>query len=308
MENPVNIIGSPVNSILIVDDETANHIFLTHILSPEYTVYAAKDGESAIKKALEVSPDLILLDIIMPGISGYEVLAALKKHEETRDIPVIFITGLSSSEDEEKGLAFDVVVDYISKPFSAGIVKLRVRNQIKIINQIRTINLLSSTDQLTNMPNRRSFDNQLNRDWRRMVREKSQISIMLLDVDKFKVYNDTYGHQQGDVLLQEVAKILVQSAGRSSDFAARWGGEEFIILLPNTDSNGALDVAERIRTTIERATIPCADGSPTNVTVSIGINTLMPEQNSSVVDFIAQADKALYTAKETGRNRICRNC
>jgi len=292
------------NSILIVDDETADHIFLTHVLSPEYTIYTAKDGESAIIKAKEVLPDLILLDIIMPGMSGVEVLTALKKSEETRDIPVIFISGLSSIEDEEKGLAYDVV-DYISKPFCAGIVKLRIRNQIKIVNQIRTIDLLSMTDQLTNIFNRRGFDNQLFKEWRRMIREKSSIGVLMLDVDKFKIYNDTYGHQQGDVVLKEVAKILTQSAWRPSDFAARWGGEEFIVLLPNTDLNGALDVAERIRRNIENTGIPCANGSITNVTISIGVNALTPAQNDSVLDFIAQADKALYTAKETGRNKVC---
>ena len=292
------------NSILIVDDETANLMLLTHVLSPEYTVYAVKDGESAIKKAKAILPDLILLDIIMPGMSGYEVLTALRNLEETRNIPVIFITGLSSSEDEEKGLAFDAA-DYISKPFNAAIVKLRVRNQIRIINQIRTIDHLSTTDQLTNIMNRRGFDNQLYKEWRIMIRESFPISVLLLDVDKFKIYNDTYGHQQGDVVLQEVAKILTESAWRPSDSAARWGGEEFIVLLPYTDLKGAMDVAERIRSNIENNIIPCADGSGTNVTVSIGVNTLIPDKNDSVFDFIAQADKALYTAKEKGRNRVC---
>ena len=130
------------NSLLIVDDEKLNLKILAHILSPEYTVFTAQSGADAIEKAKEYLPDLILLDIIMPEMDGYEVLAAIKDLSETRDIPVIFITGLSSRDDEEKGLSF-AAADYIGKPFSAAVVKLRVRNQIQIVNQIRTIESLS---------------------------------------------------------------------------------------------------------------------------------------------------------------------
>jgi len=292
------------NTILLVDDETVNLMFLTNILSPEYTVYIAQDGQSAIRKAEEVSPDIILLDIIMPGMNGYEVLSVLRDKHETRDIPVIFITGLNSSKDEEKGLESDAV-DYISKPFSVGIVKLRVRNQIRIINQMREINRLSVTDLLTGISNRRGFEHQMRREWGRAIREKLPISILMIDVDHFKVFNDTYGHQQGDAVLQEVAIAISRCVTRTTDFAARWGGEEFIVMLPNTEIKGALIVAENIRENIEQIPVYLPDGTTAQVTVSIGVGTTTPEPGDMNEKLISEADKALYTAKESGRNNVC---
>ena len=291
------------NSLLIVDDEKSNLKVLTHILSPEYTVYTAKNGADAIEKAKEFLPDVILLDIIMPEMDGYDVLRTLKKIDETKEIPVIFITGLNSAEDEEKGLAFEAV-DYICKPFSAAIVKLRVRNQVQIVNQIRTIERLSLTDQLTGIPNRRSFDRRLNLEWARAIRDKTFLSFLMIDIDNFKNYNDTYGHQQGDVALRTMSEILTQSLKRRSDFIARWGGEEFSVLLSNTTLEGTLDVAEEIRACVEDSVIPCSDGSTTKITISIGVNALIPTQDSVLEIFIAGADEALYTAKKSGRNKV----
>ena len=292
------------NSVLIVDDENSNIMALTHILSADYIVYAAKNGQKAIEAAEKYLPDVILLDIIMPEMDGYDVITVLKENEKTLDIPVIFITGLSNVNDEEKGLVLGAA-DYISKPFSPAIVKLRVRNQIKMLNQLRIIEQISMIDQLTSIANRRGFNVRMNMEWNRAIRVNTPISILIMDVDKFKVYNDTYGHQQGDVALQAVVKVVVQSINRPADFAARWGGEEFVILLPNTDANGALYIAERIRMDISNVVIPCADGAETKVTVSIGVKTQSPVRGSSLDSFIANADKALYTAKETGRNRVC---
>ena len=164
---------------------------------------------------------------------------------------------------------------------------------------------LGMKDQLTGIPNRRSFDNRLELEWSRAVRENTPISILMLDVDKFKNYNDTYGHQQGDVALRTVAKTAKQSVKRTIDFAARWGGEEFVVLLPATDSSGAMSVAEYIRAEIEKAQIPCTDAGGEKVTVSVGVNTQIPTHNSSVNSFISAADDALYKAKEAGRNRVC---
>jgi diguanylate cyclase (GGDEF)-like protein len=296
--------GTVKNSILIVDDEKMNLQVLVHILSGEYTIYTAKDGQSAIEKAKQLMPDLILLDIIMPEMDGYEVLTALKATEETREIPVIFITGLSSAEDEEKGLNYDAA-DYISKPFSPMIVNLRVRNQIRSVNQLRLIERLSMLDQLTGIPNRRSFDSRLNAEWRRAAASNSPISMLMGDVDKFKTYNDTYGHLQGDVVLQTVARTLTETLTRPLDFAARWGGEEFVALLPNTDMDAAMNIAEQIRLNVEHVLIPLEDGSSTNVTISLGVHTIIPVTGTSLDAFISQADAALYTAKEHGRNRVC---
>ena len=292
------------NSILIVDDENTNIMALTHILSPEFTVYAAKNGANAITAAEKHLPDVILLDIIMPEMDVYAVIQALKSSEKTRDIPVIFITGLSDKDSEERGLTLGAA-DYISKPFSPAIIKLRVHSQIKIINQTRLIEQMSMIDHLTSIPNRRCFDKQMDMEWSRATREKTSISILLIDVDKFKIYNDTYGHQQGDAALCAVAATISMSINRPTDFVARWGGEEFVVLLSNTDLNGALNIGENIRQNISARTIPCADGTETKVTASIGIKTLWPCRDGWLDSFISDADKALYKAKETGRNRVC---
>ncbi|MDR0456510.1 MAG: diguanylate cyclase [Treponema sp.] len=291
------------NTLLLVDDEKSNLKLLTLILGPEYTIYTATNGANAIEKAKEYMPDLILLDIVMPGMDGYETLSELRKCDKTQKIPVVFITGLNSSEDEEKGLSLEAA-DYISKPFSAMIVKLRVRNQIQMVNQLRTIEHLSRIDQLTNIPNRRSFDERLRIEWNHALREQMPISILILDVDKFKTFNDTYGHQNGDIVLQTVAKVISRLPRRSSDFAARWGGEEFVVLLPNTRLAAAMDIAEKIRADIEKEELPRIDNTIIRVTVSIGVHTQVPAQADSVNAFISSADKALYAAKETGRNRV----
>ena len=292
------------NSVLIVDDENSNIMALTHILSPDYAVYAAKNGQNAVTAAEKHLPDVILLDIVMPEMDGYAVMSALKNSETTQKIPVIFITGLSNADDEEKGLKMGAA-DYISKPFSPAIVKLRVNNQIKMLNQFRIIEQISMIDQLTSIPNRRGFDSRMDMEWIRAIRENTPTSILIMDVDKFKVYNDTYGHQQGDVVLQAVAKTVSQSLNRPGDFAARWGGEEFVVLLPNTDLAGAQNIAEKIRLNISKAVIPCVDSTETKVTVSIGVKTQLPGQGVSRENLLAEADKALYQAKESGRNRVC---
>ena len=292
------------NTLLIVDDENANLKVLTHILGSEYTIFTASNGASAIEKAKEFIPDLILLDIMMPDMDGYATLTEIKNCEVIQKIPVIFITGLDSDEDEEKGLSLEAA-DYITKPFSATIVKLRVRSQIQIVNQMRTIERLSMIDQLTNIPNRRSFDERLPLEWGRAIRTQTPISILILDLDHFKNYNDTYGHLQGDKALQVVAKVFIQELKRSGDIVARWGGEEFAILLSDTDINGAMDIAERIRLKIENLPIPLADDSVSKITASIGVYSLVPTKNDVHEDFIRNADMALYTAKREGRNRVC---
>jgi len=293
------------NNLLIVDDENANLKVLTHILGSEYTIYTATNGVNAIQKAKELRPDLILLDILMPEMDGYETLSTIKRTEEIHNIPIIFITGLDSVEDEEKGLSLEAA-DYITKPFSAPIVKLRVRNQIQIVNQLRTIERLSMIDQLTNIPNRRSFDIRLNVEWKQSIREKMPISLLMMDLDEFKSLNDTYGHQQGDLVLKKVADVLNTALRRPADFTARWGGEEFIVLLPNTRLEGALEVAEKIRGDVEKTPIVFPDGKEINITISIGVASDAPDKTSSMDALISNSDKALYLAKEAGRNRVMR--
>jgi len=290
-------------SILIIDDSESNIMALTKILSSEYNINIAKNGLEGIEIAKKESPDIIILDIIMPKMDGFETITALKKSVQTRKIPVIFITGLSKPKDEEKGLALGAA-EYISKPFSPEIVKLRVRNQISILTYIQKIESLSSTDQMTGLPSRRSFDERLYSEWKRAMRDKTEVSLLLVDVDNFKKVNDTFGHLQGDIVLQSVAKVIARVPSRPADYTARWGGEEFIVLLPSTDSKGATYIAEQLRRKIDEMTISFSDGQDAKVTVSIGVNSHKPKKGCSVDDFLNRADKALYKAKDEGRNKV----
>jgi diguanylate cyclase (GGDEF)-like protein len=291
--------------ILIVDDERSYILALNHILKPEYSILAAIDGETALEIAKENLPDLILLDVIMPDMTGFEVLTKLKSDEKTRKIPVIFISGKNDCDDEEKGFTLGAA-DYIVKPFKDPIVMARVKTQLQIVSYIRELEKTGLTDPLTKLPNRRNFESRMHTEWYRSMREKEPISILMIDVDKFGNYNDTYGHLQGDKLLQAFGtEVFLKITKRHLDFAARWGGGEFALLLPNTDSNGALAVAETLRSAAENAVIPTNDGSPTRFTISIGAATMIPSADIGISDIISTADKALNKAKNSGMNRVC---
>ena len=291
-------------SLLIVDDDTATLLELASILKPDYKIFTAKDGESALNSVGDISPDLILLDVVMPDMNGFEVLNVLKSNDMTKEIPVLFITGDTDSESEIKGLAAGAV-DYIHKPLNDTLVKLRVKHQLQLRSQFRKIEHLSMSDQLTNLPNRRSFELKIIEEWERAAREQTLLSVIMLDIDHFKKYNDTYGHQQGDIALITVSNLITSVLRRPADFAARWGGEEFILLMPNTNTQGAFDVAEKLRKLTENMTIQTSDGKLTRVTISIGVNTRFPGQNVSIEKFVSWTDMALYTAKNRGRNKVC---
>jgi diguanylate cyclase (GGDEF)-like protein len=292
------------HSVLIVDDQELSITMLRKILDRDYTIFAADNGPEAIRLAKKHLPDVILLDIMMLDMDGFAVIAVLKRTEKTKDIPVIFITGLANDEDEEKGLALGAA-DYITKPFSPAVVKLRLRNQIMIHEQLHTIERLSMLDQLTDLPNRRSFETRSKLELSRTMRDQQPLSILLIDVDQFKAYNDSFSHQQGDIALQTLAKVFPQILNRPGDFAARWGGEEFVVLLPDTGSSGALKIAEKIRKLTEDMEIPSRDGLGSKITISIGVSTRNPAYNCTLDELISKADLALYDSKNMGRNRVC---
>ncbi|MCL2373167.1 MAG: diguanylate cyclase [Defluviitaleaceae bacterium] len=296
-------IQSKKNSVLLVDDEIINLTVLEKLLAEEYILHKAKNGKEALQQAVANRPDVIILDVVMPGIDGYQVIEELKQIPIIRDIPVIFLTGLSGKGDEAKGLALGAV-DYIQKPFNDVIVKLRVQTQLKIVNAMRTIESLSNLDQLTGIANRRAFTARMEYEWIRAVRQNSEISLIIIDIDNFKHYNDTYGHIQGDMALKSVADCMNNIIRRKTDFIARWGGEEFVVLMPLTPPEGAFHVAEVIRREIETTQIPHAGGSQ-SVTVSIGVQTVYPNKDSRIDDLITDADSALYQAKRMGRNQVC---
>lgn len=293
----------PRPRILIVDDEKVNRKVLISLLEERYELLAAKDGAQALQLAAS-KPDLILLDIIMPGMDGYDVCRALKNTPETAQIPVVFITTKSTAEEEATGLELGAV-DYISKPFSPAIVRVRVATQIKLKQQMDLLEQLNITDSLTGIANRRRFDAYLSQQWLSALRSHSQLSLLLIDIDHFKQYNDNYGHQQGDECLRLTAQSMAQAALRSIDLVARYGGEEFAVILPNTGSEGASRIAEDIRQQLQTLAIEHQYSSAAEcVTVSIGTATLEPDVDVSERQLIEQADQCLYQAKHLGRNRV----
>lgn len=291
-------------SILIVDDEASNLDVLSRILAAEYTTYIAKNGQSALKKAHSEKPDLILLDIIMPGMDGFEVLRRLKESHAVKDIPVICITGLNGVEDEEKGF-FLGAVDYITKPFHNSIVAARVRTHIQIIRHIRTIERLGMIDSLTGLPNRRCFDGQLLSEWGRAVREMTPISLLLAGIDRYPRYVASRGYPQGDLLVKSVAGFIDGNLKRPSDLVARLDRENFAVILPNTSLNGAKSLAEEIRDYVEFGKIADKDGGGEHsVTISVGCVATTPFLESSLDAFLLTAERQLRIAGKAGGNRV----
>jgi diguanylate cyclase (GGDEF)-like protein len=291
------------SGILVVADKNSNSEDLRRILQNEYHPEFTANGKEAVDIILDHKPDLILLDLCFGGTDGFDLLLKLKEMDEARDIPVILLTNNASVEDEERGLRLGAV-DYLTRPFHSAIVTARIQIQLDMVKHIRTIERLGMIDALTDIPNRRFFDMRIKEEWRRTCRHKSCMSILMLDVDKFKDYNDTYGHPQGDRLLKFIGKVLMDNLHRPSDMAARLGGEEFAVLLGDTDTVGSIKVAEAIRRDVESGIVLTPEGEPTSITISIGISSIIPTMEGDFMELIQQADKYLYLAKETGRNRI----
>jgi diguanylate cyclase (GGDEF)-like protein len=291
-------------TLLVVDDEKQNRTLLTELLRSDYHIILAKHGTQALERAQEHLPELILLDVLMPEMDGYAVIRALKEDDRTRDIPVIFITALDSAEDEERGLELGAV-DYISKPFRPSIVRARVRNHLQSVHQRRMLEQLASIDSLTDIPNRRRFAQVFDFEWRRCLRNGLPLSLIVVDVDHFKLYNDTHGHAAGDVVLRKIAKTLSGALKRAADFVGRYGGEEFVILLPEVDEQQGRNLAEQVRGEVEGMRIPHED-SPVSpwVTISMGGATKVPDSATLDPDFFCLSDAQLYEAKRTGRNRV----
>ncbi|MDX2243185.1 MAG: PleD family two-component system response regulator [Leptolyngbyaceae cyanobacterium bins.302] len=320
--------------ILVVDDAPENLDLLYRILSRKgFQVTAADGGKKALELVRAQQPELILLDVCMPEMDGYAICECLKNNPTTKDIPIIFVSALDEVVDKVK--AFEVgAVDYIAKPYHAAEVIVRVTNhltlrrlhqQLEIQNDrlrqeicdrlavevaLQTANKelerLAHMDGLTQVANRRSFDTCLAQEWRRMAREQNPLTLILCDVDYFKRYNDTYGHQAGDDCLRNVAKAVSNVLKRPSDLVARYGGEEFAIILPNTPLAGAVHVAAEIRSAIQSLEmLHSASLVSRFVTLSMGISTVIPLVESSPMGLLAAADRALYKAKLGGRDRVC---
>jgi diguanylate cyclase (GGDEF)-like protein len=292
-------------TILIVDDERFNITVLKDLLDPEYDNMVAKNGAQALSRVASAElPDLILLDIMMPEINGYEVCEKLKSDPRTTDIPIIFISAMNQFGDESKGLKLGAI-DYITKPFSPELVLLRVRNHLKMKKMSDRFRDMATIDGLTEIANRRRFDLFLEQEWRRSMRAASPLSLILMDIDFFKPFNDNYGHTHGDDCLKKVAQALKSTMTRTTDLVARYGGEEFVCVLPETDREGVELFGEKLRRAVSDLKFPHAHSKAADhVTISLGGITVTPTKEAKAEELITSADKNLYQAKEQGRNRL----
>lgn len=306
-------------NLLLVDDDPGAIRVLRAALRAYKHVRFATNGADGMRLALEKTPDLILLDSEMPGESGFSLCERLKLERSLSDVPVIFVTSHDDLEFESRALGLGAA-DFLPKPISAARVELRVRLHLQLKHQLDQLRALASTDGLTGLANRRIADETLTREWRRAQRSGRPLSLLLIDVDYFKLFNDRYGHPAGDACLRQVAARVRSAARRPTDLAARFGGEEFAVVLAETALSGACRVADSIRRAIIESSIP-HEGSAVapHVTVSIGAACLGGEppdaqlgsappppslRQFELADLIEAADQALYRAKKSGRNRV----
>ena len=292
-------------TILVVDDMTTTLLLIHDLLKDTYEVKIAKSGT----KALEIleSPndiDLILLDIEMPDINGYDVCKRIKNNETIKNIPIIFITGRTSQEDEEYGLNLGAI-DYITKPFNKAIVKLRIKNYLNLKIKNDMLEKLSMYDGLTNIRNRRFFDETFEKTFNEIKRDKKSLAVLMIDIDFFKPYNDNYGHGQGDETLRKVAKALEKTIKRASDFVARYGGEEFVILLKDINKDGVEAVANNLLNAVRELKITHEFSKIENyVTISIGASFYNSSSDIPKLELLLKADETLYSVKNSGRNNF----
>ncbi|MDX4038427.1 GGDEF domain-containing response regulator [Aliarcobacter skirrowii] len=295
-------------TILIVDDMSTNLMMLSDILKDDYNIKISKTGEKAIELCKNLDIDLVLLDIEMPLMNGYEVCKNLKNYEKTKNIPIIFVSAKNSEEDEEYGLNLGAI-DYISKPFSKVIIKARVKNQIKLKQKTELLEKLSNYDGLTNIKNRRYFDERLNQVYKDSKIKNTNLALMMIDIDFFKPYNDNYGHGKGDEALKIVAKTLENSIlntlDRPNDLVARYGGEEFVVLLSNIDLKELEEISNRLVKAIRDANIEHKFSKVASyLTISLGAVLYKSSNDLSIASIMKSADEALYEVKQKSRDNF----
>jgi len=305
MDAPLETLLTKRCKLLVVDDQPINIQVLYQTFSADYDVCMATSGKQALKICAEQNPDLILLDIEMPGMSGFEVCQLLKADPATQNVPIIFVTGHVDEASETQGLDIGAV-DFISKPINPNIVRARVKTHVTLKAQADLLRDWVYIDGLTNVNNRRYFDERLSSEWSRATRNNTELSLLLLDVDFFKRYNDLYGHQAGDDCLRKVACAIKNTIKRPGDIVARYGGEEFVCLLPDTNLEGALYLAEAITQAVIALGITHTGSTIIpQITLSIGVCIKPQDYQGSPEMLLRKADLQLYKAKEQGRNRVC---
>jgi len=290
--------------ILIVDDDPVSSRILYELLYHDNKVFMATTGSKALELAEAERVDLILLDIMLPDTDGYAVCQELKKNVRTAVIPVIFISARAETNDEICGFKAGAV-DYITKPISAPIMLARVKTHLELKRYRDLLENLSNIDGLTGIANRRRFDSALSYEWSRSMRASSELSLIILDIDYFKEYNDLYGHAAGDACIKNIAQALRRGLLRKTDLAARYGGDEFACILTETDTEGAENVARSLHEAVKNLEIRHNHESAHHtVSISMGVATAVPSAGSQMLSLIEAADSRLYEAKNEGRNQI----
>ena len=292
-----------MEKILIVDDSILQASKLKSILEEEYDITVAHSPEAGLNLAREGHFSLILLDVVMPGMDGFTLLKKLQEEIITQNVPVILITSLADVQNEQTGLILGAV-DYIIKPFNPLIVKARVNTHVKLYSYRKQIEYQSMTDQLTGVANRRQYDLHSAQKWKECLRLKLPFSVCMFDIDRFKLYNDTFGHPAGDKVIASVAKCVSSHLRRSTDFFARYGGEEFVALLVGDGSDKSFNHFKAVRQAVEDLHIPHDPSVAPWVTVSVGALTVEPKEDLHYDSVLKMADTMLYDAKKEGRNRV----
>ncbi|MBV8379379.1 MAG: diguanylate cyclase [Paucibacter sp.] len=289
--------------LLVVDDQPVNIQALHQLFASDCQVLMATHGAQALALCRDKLPDLVLLDVQMPGMDGYELCAQLKNDPLLSRIAVIFVTARDQAEDETRALETGAA-DFITKPFNPAIVRARVRAQLTLKLQADLLREMAFIDGLTGMHNRRHFDERLDVELQRALRTRTPLALLMADVDFFKRYNDAYGHLAGDDCLRRVARALKSSLRRPGDVLARYGGEEFACILPETDLPGALGVAQKLEAAVRALHMPHqhSDVGPI-VTISLGVAVLPPGVPAEASTLTGLADDQLYCAKARGRGQ-----
>ena len=295
--------GRAMDKILIIDDSPVQTGFLSSILQEDYEITACHTAEEGLKEAMEGNYSLILLDVVMPGMDGFQLLQELKAVEVTRYVPVILITSLSAVQYEERGLLLGAV-DYVTKPFKPVIIKARVNAHIQLYRYQMQFKEQAMIDGLTGVANRRRYEEGSRARWREAVRFGLPFSICMFDIDKFKTYNDTFGHQAGDKAIAAVAKTVSSFFHRSTDLFARYGGEEVVAVFMGNVAETAYEFMKTARQAVEELHIPQAESVGPWLTISVGGVTVLPRQGDNYDTCLKIADTMLYDAKRFGRNMV----
>lgn len=298
--------ATPRSVVLVVDDNPLNLELVHEMLSGDYEVLFATSGHEALEVAAACQPDLVLLDVRMPGMDGLEVCRRLKADPATLHIPVIFVTALSDNDNEEAGLKVGAI-DYVSKPYSQAILKARIANQLELKRHRDLLARLIRLDPLTGIPNRRHFDEFLEQEYRRALGAGKSLALAMIDVDLMRNYNAANGHQAGDECLKQIAAALQRTQHKGMEQLFRYDSDEFALVLPDLAADSALQLTEALRAAVAALRIPAPGDGPDPlsgafVTVSAGVAAMIPQAGGLAADLLAAAEYALFRAKAAGRN------